>query len=251
MKKGNIFSKITDKQYASYFGLNNPEKKDLHIAAFKKAWEARNFEIDKFWQRSTFFWGFIALIFTGYVTVVTGKNYETTKGMYLDFYLILLGIIFSFAWLFVIKGSKRWQENWENHIDCLEDEITGPLYKTLYYKGKDYYSVSKIVQILAWVVILTWGLLLAHYFYTNCSLLKNIFESICNHFQIIFFIVLPFLGTICCITYMFIKGQTSGGEINKVFKKGGADAFFTKKRIDKETESIIDLPKGKGLAETP
>jgi uncharacterized Tic20 family protein len=233
MKKKDIFSKITDKQYASYFGLNNPEKKDLHIAAFKKAWETRNFEIDKFWQRSTFFWGFIALIFTGYVTVVTGKNSETTKGMYLDFYLILLGLIFSVAWFLVIRGSKRWQENWEEHIDYLEDEITGPLYKTLYYKGKNYYSVSKIVQILAGVVIATWFFLLLQYFYNNCSIFKNILEHICNSFQVIFFLI-PLFCTVICIFWLLLKeGQTSGGEINKEFKKGGANTFFTKIRIEK------------------
>jgi RsiW-degrading membrane proteinase PrsW (M82 family) len=225
-----IFKKITDEKiYASYFGLNNPEKKDLHIAAFKKAWETRNFEIDKFWQRSMFFWGFIALIFTGYVTVLTGESSQTAKEMYLDFYLILLGIIFSYAWLLVIKGSKRWQENWEQHIDCLEDEITGPLYKTLFYKGEKYYSVSRINQILAWVVIGTWILLLFQYFYTNCSIFKNMLEDICNIFQIIFFLLLPLIGTCICIFCLLRKkGQTSGGKLNKDFKKGGADAFYTK-----------------------
>ena len=29
------------------------------------------------------------------------------------------------------RGSKYWQENWENHIELLEDKITGPLYKTV------------------------------------------------------------------------------------------------------------------------
>jgi hypothetical protein len=231
MKKEDDFIKISDAQYASYFGLNNPDKKKLHIAAFKKAWETRNFEIDKFWQRSMFFWGFIALIFTGYVTVVTGKSYKLIKGMYIDFYLILLGIIFSVAWLLVIKGSKRWQENWEKHIDCLEDEITGPLYKTLYYKGKNYYSVSRITQILAGVVIGTWCFLLFQYFYNNFNILKKIFELICNNLQVFLFIVLPFLGTILCVVIMFIRGQTNEGEFNKRCEEGGADAFYTKKQI--------------------
>jgi hypothetical protein len=73
------YSKITYEQYASLFGLNNPVKKELHKEALKKAWKTRNFEIDKFWQRSAFFWGFIALIFGGYITIVTGKNCEEAK----------------------------------------------------------------------------------------------------------------------------------------------------------------------------
>ncbi|MGH8568044.1 MAG: hypothetical protein ACREXU_08475, partial [Gammaproteobacteria bacterium] len=31
----------------------------------------------------------------------------------------------------VNRGSKFWQENWENHVDLLEDQIMGPLYKTV------------------------------------------------------------------------------------------------------------------------
>jgi hypothetical protein len=222
------YSTITDKQYESYFGLNNPEKKDLHKAAFKKAWETRNFEIDKFWQRSAFFWGFIVIIFGGYITVVTGEFYETAKGMYLDFYLILLGIIFSFAWFLIIWGSKRWQDNWEEHIYYLEDEITGPLYKTLYYKGKYYYSVSKISQILAGVVIVTWIFLVIQYVYTNFNIFKNIFECFFMHLKEFILLVLPLLCTIFCIWFMLTEGQTSGGELNAEFEKGESGVFFTK-----------------------
>jgi len=236
MKK-DYFTKISKEQYASKFAIKNQKNKKLHKEAFLKAWETRNFEIDKFWQRSTFFWGFIALIFTGYVTVVTGKYNQTVKEMYLDFYLILLGIIFSVAWILVILGSKRWQENWEKHIDCLENEITGPLYKTIYYKGKNYYSVSGINLKLAWVVLITWIFLLMQYFYTNFTTFKNIFLYICNNFHVIFFLILPLVLTVICIFYFLLKkGQTDGGELNKEFKKGGSDVFFTKKQKDKETE---------------
>ena len=39
-------------------------------------------------------------------------------------------------------GSKKWQENWEKHIDMLEDEVTGPIYKTVW--NGTAYSVSQI-----------------------------------------------------------------------------------------------------------
>jgi hypothetical protein len=225
--KDNI-REITKGEYESYFGIGYPKNKKLLKAAFKKAWETRNFEIDKFWQRSLFFWGFITLISTGYVIVVTGEFSETESGRYLDFYLILLGIIFSVAWLLAILGSKRWQENWEKHIDYLENEITGPLYKTLYYNGKKYYSVSKINQILACVVLVTWCFLLIQYVYTKNNIFECIFEFISNNFKIIFFIVLPFLGTCFCIVFMFKKGQTSGGDLNAEFKKDGKNVFYSK-----------------------
>jgi hypothetical protein len=223
------FNKIDDKEYLSLFGINNPENECLHKAAFKKAWEIRNFEIEKFWQRSAFFWGFIVLIFGGYIKVATENSNETMKGiMYLDFYLILLGIIFSVGWLLVIHGSKRWQENWEEHIFYLEDKFTGPLYKTVYYKGKckKYYSVSKINEILAWVVIVTWIILLIKYFYNKCSILTNLFDSICNSFKEIFFMGLPALLTVCCIVSMLKCGQSFKGKLNKKLKKDEHGAFF-------------------------
>ena len=234
LKNKDKYSKITDEQYASLFGLNNPENKDLHKEALKKAWETRNFEIDKFWQRSMFFWGFIALIFTWYFKVVTEKSHNTPERIYIDFYLILLGIIFSVAWLLVICGSKRWQENWEKHIDYLEDEITGPLYKSLYYKRKrNYYSVSGINNILAWVVLVIWFFLLIQYLYDNCNIIKNIFKSFGNNYKAFIFLFIPLLCTIVCIFFfMLYKGQTDGGKLNSELKaklnKDEDSAFFVK-----------------------
>jgi hypothetical protein len=219
------YKRIDDNLYASLFGLNNPEKDDLHKAAFKKAWEARNFEIDKFWQRSAFFWGFIVIIFGGYISVVTGYFYETARGMYLDYYLILLGIIFSVAWFLVILGSKRWQENWEQHICYLEDEITGPLYKTIYYyKGNNYYSVSRINKILACLILLSFISLFFFYLYNNCFIIKNIFIN--NISQAFICLLLPFIGTVSFI-YVIIKfGHSYGRKFKSALKKGENSAFF-------------------------
>jgi len=228
------YSKITDDQYASFFGLNNPENKDLHKKAFEKAWETRNFEIDKFWHRSAYFWGFIALIFGGYIAVVTEKSGVLSKETYLDLYLILLGIIFSVAWILVIRGSKRWQENWEKHIDYLENKITGPLYKLLYYKKNKYYSVSGINLILAWVVLIVWLFILLQYFVNNCNIFSNIFGSFSNNIKAFIFLIIPLLCTIICIFYfMLYKGQTDGGKLNAELReklsKNEDSAFFVKK----------------------
>ena len=228
MKKKDNYKPITDNDYDKLFGLKKLKKYDIRKNAFQKAWEMRNFEIDKFWQRSAFFWGLIAIIFTGYITIVTGDSYETKKGMYIDYYLILLGIIFSVAWLLVIRGNKRWQDNWEKHIEYLEQEITGPLYRTLFSTGKNFYSVSKMNHITAFVVIIIWCLLLLQYFYTNCYFLKELFEIISNNFKVIFFIILPLLGTFFCIWFMIFKGHTSGGELKVDLKKDKHGAFFVR-----------------------
>jgi len=57
----------------------------------------------------------------------------------------------------VNKGSKFWQQNWEAHIDILEKEISGPLYKTLNYRNsKPIYSVSKINEKVSMFFIFAW-----------------------------------------------------------------------------------------------
>jgi hypothetical protein len=80
-----------------------------------------------------------------------------------------LGFVFSVAWYFANRGSKFWQENWENHVDLLEDPVIGPLYKTVLHDegmhplrlfGAFRFSVSKINIILSlFVMLLFLGLL--------------------------------------------------------------------------------------------
>ena len=90
-----------------------------------------------------------------------------------DFAVILscLGIVFSFAWVCVNRGSKFWQENWEKHVDVLEAKVTGPLYKIVMsrnamsstkektvhlFTGPSPISVSKINQIISLYVFVLW-----------------------------------------------------------------------------------------------
>ncbi|RZL54271.1 MAG: hypothetical protein EOO93_20200 [Pedobacter sp.] len=115
--------------------------------AYNKAWENRDFEINKFWTRAAYFWGFIVLIFGAYLNIITGETSQRSTALHLDLFLNLLGILFSFAWYFVILGSKAWQQNWEAHIDWLEDCVSGPLYKTIFYSSNRFYSVSKLNEI--------------------------------------------------------------------------------------------------------
>lgn len=73
---------------------------------------------------------------------------------------------FSLSWILVNKGSKKWQENWEAHIDMLEDKITGPIYKIVLDKEKYNYSVSKINLNVSRFVLFIWGVLLLNFLYT-------------------------------------------------------------------------------------
>jgi len=189
--------------------------------AYNRAWETRNFEIDKFWLRTAFFWGFIAIIFGGYVTVMTSDNNEKLLLMNFDFYLILLGIIFSLAWLLVIIGSKNWQENWEAHIDMLEDKITGPLYKTINCPSIPYYSVSKINIFLSVLIIIVWIAILLQ----NLIFVKSLKEI---NLHIVFSVII----TIIAIFLLLLLCRTGNGifkikkSIRKQFKNN--DGSFTR-----------------------
>jgi hypothetical protein len=204
---------VNEDEYDKKFRMNPEKEADKkQEAALKRAWANRDFEIDKFWTRSAYFWGFITLIFGAYIKVTTGKHTTQAEAMYLDLYLILLGGIFSVAWLLVIKGSKRWQENWEAHIDRLEDGITGPLYKTVYYDGHRFFSVSKINALLAGVVIATWCWLLIMYILRNIEPFKMFFNWVLSIQKECIFIVLPIIGAIIGIFLLLTKGQSSGGK---------------------------------------
>jgi len=114
-------TEITQEQYENYF---SPEKK--REKALEYALDIRKFEIELYWQRATYFWTFIGAIFAGYFAVQAS---ETALRQDLAVVLSCLGFVFSIAWLCVNRGSKQWQENWENHVDSLEDNVIGPLYK--------------------------------------------------------------------------------------------------------------------------
>jgi hypothetical protein len=137
---------------------------EIQKEALKQALDIRKFEIDLYWKRATYFWTFIAAALGGYL--VAQQNPGAFEISYL---LCCIGLVFSVAWYFVNRGSKAWQRNWEAHVDLLEDEVMGPLYKT----GVDRYkyrlldltaaypfSVSKINQILNVFVIAIWVFLL-------------------------------------------------------------------------------------------
>jgi hypothetical protein len=81
-----------------------------------------------------------------------------------------LGFVFSVAWYLVNRASKFWQENWENHVDLMEDAVIGPLYKTVVHDarlrfwrlhGPYPFSVSKINQLLSLFVAALFFLLAA------------------------------------------------------------------------------------------
>lgn len=133
--------------------------------ALAYAIDIRKFEIELYWKRATYFWTFIAAAFAGYA--LTHKTIDHDP--WLSILFSALGLVFSFAWYSVNRGSKFWQSNWERHVDYLEDMTLGPLYKVAIVTKDNLggnpitspgqFSVSKINQILSVFVSAVWFLL--------------------------------------------------------------------------------------------
>jgi hypothetical protein len=164
---------FSDKEYKSRFvNRNSAEGRKINEYALKRALDIRKFEIELYWKRATYFWTFIAATLAGFFVIQASAAHNKTD---LSVLLCNLGIAFSFAWFCVNRGSKYWQENWEKHVDMLEDKINGPLYKVVLTRrepkglcehfvhlvtGPSPLSVSKINQLISLFVTVIWiGLL--------------------------------------------------------------------------------------------
>jgi hypothetical protein len=244
---------LSNKTYYEQFGINtikNPATDDyfpispynmkLLKAAYQKAWECRNFEIDKSWSRSAYFWGFIALIFTGYVVLLKADPKKIMVDIkylkYVSLYLILSGFLFSLAWFLVIRGSKALQENWEEHIDRLEDLITGPLYKTLFSPIRPhYYSVSKINEVIAIVTIIIWvGLYIQYIQSNNFYLLLNLFNKKIDWYVTIPLVITIFISIVLQFGYPVTDYNLNQDSLNELKKQKLKGAFI---RRDKKKEA--------------
>ncbi len=129
--------------------------------ALKYALDIRKFEIELYWRRAAYFWALLAAAFAAYFALYKGGNAES----YLVFLVACVGTLLSSGWYLVNRGSKYWQENWERHVDALEEEVTGPLYRTTIL-GAQYkwinlwsaypYSVSKVNHMISLYVAVLW-----------------------------------------------------------------------------------------------
>lgn len=169
-------NKIDRKKYYKLFELRdepntrgnelNKEKTYKYEEALNRAWKNRDFEIEMYWKRATYFWVFLATTFAGYFALLTVDmdKVENKIDVYLlELVIISLGICFSLSWFLVNRGSKKWQENWEAHIDILENKVTGPIYKIVKDKKGYNYSVSQINEFVSLFVLVIWIVLLASF----------------------------------------------------------------------------------------
>jgi len=106
-------------------------EQEARLAALKRSHEIRQFEIELYWKRATYFWVLQAAVFTALGLMwKDGGSSSTAIPRIVPVALAALGLLTASAGWFSAQGSKFWQENWERHIDMLEDEFEGKLHKT-------------------------------------------------------------------------------------------------------------------------
>ena len=186
--------------------------KDLYEELFK----CRDFEIDHLWQRSVFLGAFLLAVAAGYGTFVNAhiadiiKNGEGPMTKYFHgicLGLAGLGIIFSQLWIMMAKGSKRWQERFEESIaffykketdtkikkELFEKKLTQRISeKSIPYFGKlnekeiknsllstkgGEYSVSRINIIIGQVSCFAWMALAGIHFYKTLEIIYKDLSS--------------------------------------------------------------------------
>jgi hypothetical protein len=146
----------TPEVYTAHFGDAQRRERALEYAL-----DIRKFEIELYWKRATYFWTLLGASFAAYFLLASAKPSQSAA----VFLVSCIGLILSVGWYLVNRGSKYWQTNWERHVDSLEDEFIGPLYKTtiaieqfrLFHFWDGYpYSVSKINQLISLYIVFVW-----------------------------------------------------------------------------------------------
>ncbi|MDV0675306.1 hypothetical protein VC636_10025 [Citrobacter freundii] len=127
----------------------------LHLA-LDKAHDIRKFEIELYWKRATYFFAFFTVI-----TAAFGYLFTSEKHSLFAPGVSIIGIVLSICFIYVNKGSKYWQCNWEYLIDKLEVYITGNLYKVYFFKSTDDQrpSVSDINLLISYTICSIWHLM--------------------------------------------------------------------------------------------
>jgi hypothetical protein len=217
------FKKIfgDDFDLKTHEATKNSDNRDRVKNALDKAWEIRNFEIELYWKRATYFWAFIATIFIGFFAVL-GSQHLSSKlniiSLNINTILLLIssfGVIFSLAWVFVNEASKFWQENWEQHIFNLELEYYGKIYEELSYRESDtsHYSASKINIVVSFFVLTIWLLIFIYCFIyglTSASLKIICSISFVTIFDLIIFVI---TGIFVVLFFTYAKSKKN----NSVF----------------------------------
>ena len=190
--------KIENNDYLKLF-IKNRTYSEIN-KTYEKAWEAKNFEITNYWKRTTYFWAFQVASFTGVFALKNSQDWDL-------FYLVLsVGFITALGWHLVNIGSKEWQNNWEQHVEILEDYITGPLYKIVFMDNT--FSVSRINSNISLCITVFW--IISHiYFLLKINLIQKILLLYRCHIYInnLFIIIIMLCNIIFSLVMLTCKSE--------------------------------------------
>jgi hypothetical protein len=114
-------------------------------------------EISLFWQRSLFFWGFIAASFVAYGVLIKDSDKD------LAFAVSCFGFVCALAWTLANRGSKYWQVAWEKKLQSVEKTVLGSEICSRIEKNTDRgwwgaarYSVTRLTIAMSDFTVLVW-----------------------------------------------------------------------------------------------
>lgn len=209
---------MNENEYKKCFGLSDPIDKEKIEKALEHALDIRKFEIGLYWQRATYFWALIAVAFAGYFAILSSENLSDKE--YLAYIVGCIGLLFTWAWFLVNRGSKYWQENWENHVDMLEDIVTGPLYKTVLQRPAEKDLVEKYLTGPAAISASKTNQLVS--LFTLCIWLTLIFHALPDYnamFAVSVRHIVVGIITLGFAIFMVSKGKTHQGSYNHIAEK--------------------------------
>jgi hypothetical protein len=155
---------------------------NAQTARYDASVKALQFELDLFWKRSLFFWGFIGGAF---IALAAAKGQLRLQAAIASF-----GFVCSMVWTLANRGGKFWYEYWEQRLVRAESSVTGNLYGNPELEGRkvsdnlpplerlgrwafkpERYSPSRLAIALSDYVFFLWSCLLASKVYSIASAL--------------------------------------------------------------------------------
>ncbi len=182
--------------------LSDDSGDNMKKIRFETCLKIRELEIELFWKRALFFGGFIAAAAVAYTTVL-GKSQRLAT------VIACFGVVCSFAWTLANRGSKYWQENWEEKVAQSEDDVTGRLFKDpegIQDKGiwlsARKYSVSRLAIALSDYLVILWIAILIYQIapFIRCYYLTNDVKDLLVIAFSVFSLIFAVLLLCCCRT---------------------------------------------------
>lgn len=204
-------------------------------AALSRAHDIRKFEIELLWKRTTYMATFQTLLFAA-LGVSFSAAVNASKADVFRIIVCIVGISSSSFWYFMNVGSRFWCKNWEKHVDFMENEFEGKLYKTILNEnGKQPYSVSRVNIAISIMFLITWLVLAAFLLFDFVEWLDNVIPlsyEMKTAGIVLLLIAIPFLLRYCGLMTRFKNVVTNE-------RKTSGDVFFVERALPTK---LKDLP---------